>query len=312
MTRPGRGEFYAVLAAIGYGSAYVATAFALRSFQPLPIAVYRTFLGAIGLVILIAATRRAEPAAPPTARASLTVRALHLVVISACGGPLFLTGMNLAIAGVGATIASFVAGLYAVLAAVFAPVLLREPLRPRALAGFIVALIGTAFLAELDLGGSGIGGIAWGLEAAVSFALFLVLSRKWSRADGFDGLTVALGTMTATTLAVGLVVLATQPAAFAPTNLVPEAVIAIAWLALVAAGGQALAVMSTHRVAASRTAAFLLLNPVTAMILSFVLLGERVQEIQVLGAALVLAGMAAATIERGPSRVLAAPSAQGR
>jgi probable blue pigment (indigoidine) exporter len=312
MTRSGRGELYAALAAIGYGSAYVGTAFALRSFEPLPIAVYRTLLGGIALAVVIVTMRRPasapDAAAGAPARASRTLRAVHLVVIASCGGPIFLAGMNLAIAGVGATIASFVAGLYAVLAAVFAPFVLREHLRARALGGFIVALVGTAFLAELDLGGSGVSGIAWGLEAAVSFALFLVLSRKWARADGFDGLTVALATMTATTLALGAVVLVTKPASFIPTTLVPEAVVALAWLALVAAGGQALAVASTLLVPASRTAAFLLLNPVTATILSFALLGERIEPIQVLGGLLVLAGMAAATIERDGRGAPSAPA----
>lgn len=308
MTRAGRGELYAALAAIGYGSAYVATAFALRSFEPLPIAVYRALLAAIALGLAIAFGRRwrhrrapapdAQATSSTAARPSPARRAVHLVVIAACGGPLFLAGMNFAIAGVGAAIASFVAGLYAVLAAVFAPFLLREHLRPQALAGFVAALVGTAFLAELDLTGAGVSGILWGLWAAVIFALFLVLSRKWARADGFDPLTVALSTMTATALALGVVVLVTDPGSLAPTRLVPEALVAIAWLTVVAAGGQALAVASTHLVPASRTAAFLLLNPVTATILSFVLLGERVEPIQVLGGALVLGGMAAATIDR--------------
>jgi drug/metabolite transporter (DMT)-like permease len=313
MRRTGRGELYAALAAIGYGSAYVATAFALRSFEPLPIAVDRALLGAIGLAAVIVARRRSARtaasggvaasrggAAPPVT--SRSVRALHLAIIATCGGPIFLTGLNFAIAGVGPTIASFVAGLYAILAALFAPILLREPLRARALAGFISALVGTAFLAELDLGGGGIEGIAWGLLAAVSFAMFLVLSRKWARADGFDGLAVALATLSTTAVVLGAVVLVTNPATFAPANLAPEALLAIAWLAVVAAAGQALAVASTRLVPASRTAAFLLLNPVSATILSFVLLGERVGPIQVLGGALVLAGMAAATIERPPRR----------
>ena len=310
MTRAGRGELFAALAAIAYGSAYVATAFALRSFEPLPIAVYRAILAVVGLalVIVVNRSRRAtDPTAavPPTDTGPLRAnrppairRATHLVVIALCGGPLFLAGMNFAIAGVGAAIASFVAGLYAVLAAVFAPFLLREHLRPRALAGFVAALVGTAFLAELDLTGSGVTGILWGLWAAVFFALFLVLSRKWARIDGFDPLVVALATMTATALVLGAVVLATNPGSFQPSTLVPEALVAIGWLALVAAGGQALAVASTHLVPASRTAAFLLLNPVTATILSFLLLGERVQPIQVLGGGLVLLGMGAATIER--------------
>ena len=85
---------------------------------------------------------------------------------------------------------------------------------------------------------------------------------------------------------------------------------AIGWLAVVAGGGQALAVASTRLVPASRTAAFLLLNPVSATILAFALLGERAAPIQVFGGILVLAGMAAATVQ-WPRRVAQAPS-QGR
>lgn len=321
MTSSGRGALYAALAAIGYGSAYVATAFALRSLGPLPVAVYRTFFAAIALALLLAARGRIAASGRAAAKGGPTAdvrdpgarrwparRVVHLIVIAAFGGPIFLAGMNLAIAGVGPTIASFVAGLYAVLAAVFAPFLLREPLRPRALAGFGAALVGTAFLAELDIVGAGIAGIGWGLLAAVSFALFLVLSRKWARVDGFDGITVALATMLATTLGIGAWVLATKPESLVPTNLVPEAVIAIAWLAFVAASGQALAVASARLVPASRTAAFLLLNPVTATILSFALLGERPSPVQVLGGLLVLAGIAVATVQPA-ARAARAPTA---
>ena len=330
MTRLGRGELYAALAAMGYGSAYVATAFALRSFEPLPVAVYRTLLGAVALGFVIAAARRAPGAtgrgaaggvtsastpagaelAPAPARASATRRAMHLAVIAACGGPIFLSGMNLAIAGVGATVASFVAGLYAILAAVFAPFLLRERLRTQALVGFIAALVGTAFLAELDVTGGGLAGIGWGLLAAVSFALFLVLSRRWSRADGFDSLVVSLAVMTATTLFVGAFVLLTKPASLTPAGVGPEALVALAWLAFVAAAGGVLAVASTRLVPASRTAAFLLLNPVTATILAFGLLGERISGVQVLGGVLVLLGMAAATMDR-PLRRTAAEAGAG-
>jgi drug/metabolite transporter (DMT)-like permease len=304
MTGAGRGELYAALAAIGYGSAYVATAFALRSLAPLPIAVYRSAMAAVAVAVLLSVirwngARNGTPASvmAPLPAASPGTRALHLVVIACLGGPVFLAGMNFAIAGVGATIASFVAGLYAILAAVFAPFVLREPLRPRALAGFLVALVGTGFLAELEVGTGGVG-IAWGLLAATSFALFLVLSRKWARADGFDGLTVALATMTATAVGLGAIVAVSAPATLVPEALVPEAVVALGWLVVVGAGGQALAVSSLGLVPASRTAAFLLLNPVSATILSFVLLAERPSALQVVGGLLVLAGMAAATIER--------------
>lgn len=318
MARAGRGELYAALAAIGYGSAYVATAFALRSFEPLPAAVYRTLFAAIALAVVIAVARGrsgdvpgpsfggrawASAATPPGPRPPALRRALHLLVIAAFGGPIFLGGMNLAVAGVGATIASFVAGLYAILAAVLAPFVLREPLRARALAGFLAALVGTAFLAELDLTGPGLVGIGWGLMAAVSFALFLLLSRKWARPDGFDGLVVALATMSATALGLGAFVLVTAPGSLVPASVMPEAAIALAWLAFVGAAGQTLAVASVRLVVASRTAAFLLLNPISAAILSFALLGERAAPLQLLGGLLVLVGMAAATIQRPARRV---------
>jgi drug/metabolite transporter (DMT)-like permease len=296
VSRFGRGELFAALAAIGYGSAYVATAFALRSFEPLPVAVYRTLLAGAGLLVVLWLARRGRPGAVAGPLPRPLVRATHLAVIALCGGPIFLGAMNLAVAGVGPTIASFVAGLYAVLAAVLAPFLLRERLRPAALVGFLAALLGTALLAQLDLGGPGTGGIGWGLVAAVSFALFLVLSRKWSRPDGFDPLVVALANMVATAVGLGGLLLLLDPGAFRPGDIVPEAVVAVAWLGLVAGGGQALAVMAVRLVPASRSSAFLLLNPIAATLLSVVLLGQAPTALQAIGGLLVLAGIAAATI----------------
>jgi drug/metabolite transporter (DMT)-like permease len=306
VNRLGRGELYAALAAVGYGSAYVATAFALRSFDPLPVAVYRSFLAAIALAALFAIRRwrsvaRDDDAAQARPRA--LVRAAHLGIIAACGGPIFLAAMNLAVAGVGATIASFVAGLYAVLAAVFAPFLLGERLQPRAFAGFVAALVGTAFLAELRVSGPTIGGIAWGLLAAVSFALFLVLSRKWSPSDGFDAIGIALANMVATALVLGAIVLVTSAGSFAPRAIVAEALPALAWLAVVAAACQALAVAAVRLLPASRSSAFLLLNPIAATVLSFLLLGQQPTPLQDVGGLLVIVGIAAATIrfDRAPA-----------
>ncbi|MBI3752131.1 MAG: EamA family transporter [Chloroflexi bacterium] len=311
MTRLGRGEAYAALAAMCFGSAYVATAFALRTFEPLPAAVDRSVLAALALAVVVLLQRSGgRPAMPPPDRPRLAVRAAHLLVLGALGGAIFLTGMNLAVAGVGPTIASFVAGLYAVLAAAFAPFLLREPLRRRTLIGFVTALLGTALLAELHLGDATAAGIGWGLVAAVSFALFLVLSRKWGRADGLDGIRIALAAMAVATVALALLVLAVEPASLALPPLSMEAVGAMGWLAFAGAAGQALGAASMRLVPASRSAAFLLLNPITAAILAFLLLGSVPSPIQLIGAGLVLAGIATATISSsaaGPGDRPAAP-----
>lgn len=312
MTRLGRGEVYAALAAMCFGSAYVATAFALRTFEPLPAAVYRSLLAALALAVVVGVQRRGARAAAPAARPRLLVRVLHLLILGTLGGAIFLTGMNLAVAGVGPTIASFVAGLYAVLAAAFAPFLLREPLRRRTLAGFVIALLGTALLAELHVGDETAAGIGWGLVAAVSFALFLVLSRTWGRADGLDGIRIALAAMTVATVALAILVLATDPGSLALPALSAEAIGALAWLAFTAAAGQALGTASMRLVPASRSAAFLLLNPITAAILAFLLLGTVPSPIQLVGAGLVLAGIATATRASSPGTTGPAAPPQAR
>lgn len=294
-----RGELFAALAASAYGSSYVATGFALRSFEPLAAAVDRSILASGALALTIWFVRRRGRATPTLDRlAGANVRRIvRLGILGALGGAIFFVGMNLAVAGVGATIASFVAGLYAVIAALIAPFILRERLRPRALLGFVIALAGTALLAELDLGSGGSGGIGWGLLAAVSFALFLVLSRKWGREDGLDGLEIALATMTVAAVALGLFVAATRPASLLPGSIKPESGLAMAWLVVSAAGGQALAAASVKLIPASRSSAFLLLNPIVATILAVVLLSERPSSSQLLGGALVLVGIAAATVD---------------
>jgi drug/metabolite transporter (DMT)-like permease len=211
---------------------------------------------------------------------------------------IFLAGQSLAVAHVGATIAAFVAGLYAVLAAVISPFVLREPLGRRALGGFVLALAGTLLLARLDLGSVDLVGIGWGLAAATAFAFFLVLGRKWSRSDGLDGVVIALAASVVAAPVLAVVAAVSGTSAFVPTAITPEALIALAWLVIVAAAGQALTASSVRLIPASRSAAFLLLNPITATILAVVLLGERPTPLQLAGGALVLLGIAAATIRR--------------
>ena len=329
-TRHHRGELYAALAATGFGSAYVATSFALTAFDPVPAAAVRSFLAAIAVGVLVvvrgrrgSSARHGTPsrgggtpsnAIGPNAtagRPSSTARAVRLLVLATFAGPLFLASMNLAVAHVGAAIAAFVAGLYAVLSAVIAPVLLPERLTMRVLAGFVLALFGTALLAELDPNGTDVVGMGWGFLAALSFALYLVLARRWSAPYGLDGGTVAFSIGSLTAVVLGGFVLATDPALLVPTAPSVEAVVAMGWLAAVAALGPVLMVASVRLIPAARSAAFLLLNPITATILAVVLLGERPSPLQLAGGVLVLLGMAAATIPGRAGKTWTAGGAPG-
>ena len=53
-----RGELFAALAAMGFGSAYVATSFALTAFEPVPAAAWRSLLAAVAVGAFVVARRR--------------------------------------------------------------------------------------------------------------------------------------------------------------------------------------------------------------------------------------------------------------
>jgi probable blue pigment (indigoidine) exporter len=285
------GALAAGVSAMLYGSSYVATAFALRTFTPLGTGALRGLLGGflLGALLLVpaAATHRARNL-PPGAL-------LRLVVLGALAGPLFVIGMNVAVALAGATVTAFVAGLYAVLAAGLGVPLLRERLERSTVAWLGLALLGTALLSDLRPTPELAAGIAAGLGAAVAFALFLVLARRWSQRYRLPGPTVALAGLAEMGVVLGVVVLLSgDEGGHAP--LVPEALAAVLWLA-VGPGVVAamLVVIGMRRLPARRASAFLLLNPPTAALGGWLLLGERLSATQLAGAALVLMAIAGAS-----------------
>ena len=282
------GSAFAAGAAMLFGTSYVATAIALRSFDVWSVAMWRGVGGALLLLPLVAVLA-GRPVLPRTGGALLRLTALGIL-----GGPTFLVAMNVAVAASGATIAAFVAGSYAVLAALFARPVLGEPLGRTALVGFALALTGTALLAELRFDAATLQGIAAGLVGAVSFALFLVLSRRWSPRDGLAGPVVALTTFVAASVVlVSPAVSAGGPLPRSPAE--PEALLAVGWLVLAPSLlAQLLIVASVRRVDARLSSAFLLLNPPTAALGAAILLGERLTALQAMGAALILTGMALA------------------
>jgi drug/metabolite transporter (DMT)-like permease len=284
------GALLAAGAAVLFGTAYVATGLALHSFTPVAVALWRG-LGATLVLLLVLGLRRGTTMA--ALRRLRRRDALRLVVLGLLAGPLFLVGMNLAVAATGATIAAFVAGLYAVLAAVMAPVLLRERLGARALAGFVVALAGTGLLAELDLTSGAAAGIAAGLAAAVIYALYLVLSRRWAAGGRLPGDLVSFSVFAMIGAVLLPFELAVDPGAILPASPTPEALLALAWLVVAPSAIANLMIQaSVRRVPARRTSAFLLLNPIAAAVSAAVLLGERLSTPQVAGALLVLVGIA--------------------
>ena len=282
------GLLYAAGAGILFGSSYVATAYALRSFEPVSATAWRGILGTLGLSILIA--RGVVQAGGRGIGRSILAR---LVVLGILGGPGIIVGTNVAVSLVGAAVTSFVAGLYAVLAAMLAIPVLGERLRLDAVAGLVTAFAGTALLAELWQGTASAFGVFAALLGASSYALFLVLSRRWSRSKGLEGPAVAFLTVAASGFGLMGIEAILSPGSIVPRSIDPLALIGLIWVAIAATWGQLLIVASLRRIDARRSSALLLLGPPTAALLAWVLLGQTLRPLQIGGAALVLCGIAA-------------------
>ncbi|MBI3749443.1 MAG: DMT family transporter [Chloroflexi bacterium] len=286
------GMLAAAGAAFVYGAAYPATAVALRSFSPLGIAGWACTL-ALVLVVLLAAGGLIER--PETAGLS-RARLVRLTVLAVLGGAGFIAAINIAVALSGPTITGFVAPLYAVLATLFAVPILGEPVRAVTVAAFLVALGGTALLAGTAPLGAPVAGIAMAFAGAAMFGLYLVLARRWSGPYRLDGTPVTIANLLARGPGLLAVAALVETKPLIPATLDPAAILALISIVIGASSTGSLLVMaSVRRVPAGRTSAALLLTPISSALIAAAVLGERLPPSGVLGAGLILVGIAGAS-----------------
>ena len=301
------GALLAIATSVLWGTAWVATRFALESFDPTAAAAWRG-LGAAALlgIAIVAGVGGGEAR---RWRALSRGQAWRLLALGALGGLIFVTGMNIAIQRTGATVAAFVAGLYPVLAAGGAPLVLRERTRRAALAGIAVAIVGVWLLAGVDLTASHVDGIVVGLVAAAAFAAYLLLTRRWAGPWHLPAALISWSVFATLGVGAAALELLRAPGGLLPPGLQIGAVLAVAWLA-VPSGALAhlLVIGSLRRLPAQESSAYLLLNPLTAAVLAAPLLGERMTPAQLLGAACVLAGIGLATVVGARRAPLQAPT----
>jgi len=288
--------------AVLWGSAFPVTRVLLEDLPPLGAAAWRTLLAA-SAVALFAAWRgefgRLLP--PPGVRGRLLVLAL-------LGGPVFVIGMNEAIELTGASIPSFVTGTYPLLAVAVAAFLLGEALGRRVVLALGVAAIGLVLLARPGGAHVQLVGVAVALAAALSFAFYLGLARLWGSAERLPPLTIAFWLLVAS-MSVSAVLQAVVSPAGLRLDLSGDGWAALLWLALPASALPHVLVVSTMRgMPASRAAPFLLLMPISGTLIAAALLGERLDSIQLVGAALILAGIAVATVRGRRVAILPAPA----
>ncbi len=286
------GLLTAAAAAILYGAAYPATAIALRSFTPLGIAGLACTL-ALAVVVALAAVGVLPR---PTAAALNTASLARLTVLAGLGGLGFIVAINLAVALSGPTVTGFVAPLYAVAAAVLAVPILGERIRPVTIAAFAVALVGTVLLAGFEPTAETLTGVAAAGGAAVLFGLYIVLARRWGRRYALDGTLITIANLIGRGPILLVVELIRSPGTLVPADPDPAAVIALLSIAFGSSSTANLLLMASVRLVPAATAsAALLLTPLSAAIIAAVLLGERLAPPQLLGAVLILVGIAAAS-----------------
>ncbi|HEX6936523.1 MAG TPA: DMT family transporter [Actinomycetes bacterium] len=208
-----------------------------------------------------------------------------------------------AIASVGAGIGTVLGNLQVVFVGLIAWWLLHERPSARLVAAVPVVLLGVVLISGV-VGSGAYGddpamGVVFGIGTSIAYAGFLLLLREGSR-----DLRRSAGPLFDATLVAAVLSAAMGPVA-GGVDLAPSWP-AHGWLFALAITSQVvgwlLIAVSLPRVPAALTSVILLLQPVASVGLSAAVLDERPSPVQLLGCAIVLGGVVAATAARRESR----------
>lgn len=267
--------------------------------SPSTATVFRCLFGLpiLGLVAVLEHRRHG-----PLPRA--TVRLAAIAGVFFAGDLLF---WHHAIGYVGAGLATVLGNLQVIVVGLVAWAIFGERPTTRTFLAVPVVLVGVALMAGI-VGGRAYGadptlGVVLGLATAVCYAGYLLVIRRGGRDLRRPAGPVAIATASTAVAAilVGVVVGDLDPTPAANS---------IAWLALLGvtsqSAGYLLISLSLPRLPAVLTSIILLAQPVAAVLLAMVLLGEAPSPAQLLGVALVIGGISVATVPFGRLRSMAA------
>lgn len=254
-----------------WGSTYLVTTEFLAGFSPITVALLRALPAGLMLLLIV----RQLPRGVWWARVFL-LGALNFSVFLSL---LFVSAYRLP-GGVAATVGA-VQPLLVVFLAGFA---FATPIRGLSILAALAGAAGVALLVLAPDAALDPVGIAAGLAAACAMACGTVLNRKWQPP-------VSLLTFTAWQLTAGGLLLLPVALLFEPAMPVPTAanLLALAWLGIV---GMALTYVlwlrGIARLDSAAVSSLLLLSPVTAVLLGWLLLGQALAALQIAGGALVM------------------------
>ena len=294
------GSLIVLVAATLFGALGVTSRFAYDAgLQPFAFVTWRAGVGALAIVLVVAATSRqgrgwgSLGSATPMAR-----RALLLAVFLAAG-----VNLSMFLAFERTTIALALLGFYTYPAMVAAAssLLGRERLDLQRLLALALALVG---MAAVVLGGLGSGsavrldalGIALGLAAAACQTMFVLTSRGFASVPA----NVAMGAILGGSALVAAIVSVASGGIAALTMPLgdPSLLVLLIGVGLFAAAlPSVLFLIGIRRIGAVRTGILMLFEPVVGVALAALFLAEGLAPLQVLGGATIL--LAALLVQRG-------------
>ena len=278
------GTAAALGAVIIWGLTFVPSKVALSEMGPFTLAVLRF---GVALVILL-------PLVTPWRLRPLDLARLPwrtLMALGLTGVAIYFGFQNLGLARTSATEAGLISGSVPAVTAALSAIMLRERLRVSRIAGIGGSMAGVAVMlvGSSPNGGGSLSGDLLMLVSAAAWAVYTLLNKKTTG-------TVPDGLMLVSTIAFGALFLApaalfeVATAGFGPVS-------STGWLSVIflGAGGSAAAFFcwnaALSRLDASEASTYINLVPLVSVISAALVLGERPTLSQLLGGALVIAGV---------------------
>jgi drug/metabolite transporter (DMT)-like permease len=265
----------------------------LADTGPATAAFFRCFLALPLLAALALLERRRRGPRQPAAHVRAFVAGLFLAVD--------LVLWNHAIAEVGAGVATVLGNLQVLFVAIAAWAVFRERPQRRFVIMLPVVMAGVVLVSGMvggdEGGGHPLAGIGYGIGTSVAYAAFLLILRRAGAASAHVAGPLAEATSGAAlgSLLLGLVF------GGMPWHIGWHS---FGWLLLLALSSQTLGWLlitsSLPRLPAAISSLTLLLQPAAAMLLAYIVLGERPTLIQVAGAAVVCSGVLAVSLSTPP------------
>ncbi|SMX38916.1 DMT family transporter [Maliponia aquimaris] len=276
--------------AVMWSSAFASARIIVAAAPPLSALALRFLISGLLAVAIAKAMGQSWRLTPAQWRAT--------IVFGICQNALYL-GLNfVAMQTVEASLAAIIASTMPLLVALTGWAFLKERLRPQALAGLIAGLCGVAIIMGARFGGGlDLVGVALCVLGVIALTVATLALRGAMSGGNFMmivGLQMLIGSAVLWGPALALETVqidwsASLVAAFAYTTLVPGLAATFVWVLLV------------DRIGAVRAATFHFLNPFFGVAIAAVLLGEALRPLDLLGVAVIAAGILAVQLARIPA-----------